>query len=630
MRPTTLLATALAVLAPLALARPAAAAPPVAAPQVAPGGDPAVRLLDLLDADATLVITFRPRALWTLDEWLGKFDGAMKPLVQGLRAEAATSLERELGVNPLAQAAWTAAGLDPTLPIVAGLGALDHVAARKAFDVLAKQPKSRIKTPFWRSRFVLGLTDEAAFRKALATAAEGPDWARVEGPPDALAKALRLGDKPAAGAGAIRAQLAARRVLAIWRPSGDTIGFLRVEGGVVIGDVFSPFARAALDPAADLPALLKLLVRPPSKRKVSATLAAGSGRALLQADAGVWTTPDRVLDLGQALGRQSVLNAFGMELDAAQRSAIVAQGAAEVGRCDDLRALPRSLGAVDGAWTVDVAPRKITMRLTTSLDPKSPLPAALPAADDGLLDVVTSADAPAVAAYYGTGLAGLRALPRPGLLARTPDDVARAVQECGGPGLLALAAFAWPHLILFTIDDAPTEVRTVLASLRNVAVAWKQFGATSAAHVGVFVGSFEPGVGSALERLLDALGATRGVRKAGPRKLDTWARAGEPTAFKTQLGDRLAAGGALGGTKALDWFWGRSSPRGAPGQPPALAVLRVDVPQVLRQLEGQLGISRPMLDAVTKRLGQLAGSLKVAPAGEPGGGLRAELELELR
>lgn len=604
-----------------------AAALPTPAHAVTPIARPAASPYDLLDADATLVLALKPRAVWTLVAWLESFGGATKPLIAGGLAEAASSLQRELGVDPLHEATWIAAGLDPNRPIVAGLAAIDHVAARRAFDALAKNLKAKTATPYWRSRFVLGVVDAGAFKKTLTAATQGPAWALVEGAPETLAKVLGLDAKNAAAA---KAKLTAQRVLAVWRPGEDTLGFLRAGDGIVIGDVFSPFARRELD-GKELPALLKLVGRTPVRRGITPSLGSPAGAALLAADAGAWTTSDRVIDLGQALGRQQILGAISYDggIDPAQLKAIVAQGSSEVARCDDLRPLPRTLGMLDAAWTLDVKPKNMTTRLTTSLAPASPLPAALTSTDDGLVDLATGAEAPAVGVYYGAGLKGLLGLPRPWASpakGKPPLDLPRAVAECGAAGLMTMAAFAWPYGIGQLFDEAPTEVKPLIMGARNVAVAWKTFSTKRDANLGVIVGSFEPALATPLQTILGALGGTRGTRKAGARNVDTFSRANEPVIFVAQPTTTVAAGTAFGGVKAIDWFWGKPSPKGAPGKPPALAALRADVAAILKQLGPGLDAgARPVLDDVAKRLGTLAGTIKVAPEA-----LTFEMGLELK
>ena len=611
----------------LAAAVALAATSPTPAHAVTPVSRAAASPYDLLDADATLVLALKPRAVWTLVGWLESFSGATKPLIAGALIEAGSSFQRELGVDPLHESTWVAAGLDPTRPIVAGLAAIDHVAARRAFDALAKNAKAKAATPYWRSRFVLGVVDPGAFKKTLAAVTSGPAWALVEGPPETLAKTLGIDPKAATAA---RAKLVAQRVLAVWRPSEDTLGFLREGDGIVIGDVFSPFARRDLD-GKELPALLKLVGRAPAKRGITPSLSSAAGTALLAADAGAWTTADRVIDLGQALGRQQILGAVGSDsgLDPAQLKAIIAQGSSEVARCDELRPLPRTLGVFDAAWTFDVKPKAMTTRLVTSLTPTSPLPAALPTSDDALVDLATGAEAPAVGIFYGAGLKGLIALPRPWAIAskgKPPLDLPRAVNECGAAGLMTMGAFAWPYGVIQLFDEAPTEVRPLINGARNVAVAWKTFSTKRDANLGVIVASFEPTLAGSLEALITAVGGTRGTRKVGTRAVDTWTKANEPIVFVAAPTATVAAGTAFGGVKALDWFWGKPSPKGAPGKPPALAALRADVAAILRQLAPTLDAgTRPVLDDVAKRLGTLAGTFKVAPDA-----LTFELALELK
>ena len=138
--------------------------------------------------------------------------------------------------------------------------------------------------------------------------------------------------------------------------------------------------------------------------------------------------------------------------------------------------------------------------------------------------------------------------------------------------------------------------------------------------VALLLASFEPSAAAALDPAEKTT-----PRTVKGRRIETWSTSPMSVRLKTTLdGGKLAYGTTLGGTRAIDWFWGRPSPRPVAGAPPLIAVARADLPRIFKQLFGADPYAARTFDEIGKHLGLVTGALEL-----DGATLGASLRMEI-
>ena len=568
--------------------------------------------LRLLDGDAPFLLTVKPKAIFAVITWLRSIGGQVGGFVSMGLAEVQKNTQQQLGFDPTTPTGYAASGLDVDAPISASFMAIDP-SYERAYQALAKardaKAQARIARAFWRHRVLLRVKDETKVKAGLkAVAANGPDTAATAD--GDLGKLLAI---DARQADKLKKLLAPKKVLLVQLgPNKEELAFFHLDGPWLVLDVFGVLGPGAIDWKRDEKELLKQLGRKPARGGAGTVTSRGAGAQLAAADAALWMDPSRVIDITKAAGRDKMLRAVAMTPDAAKMLAV---GEKEVARCEDFRPMATQGTFEDFAWTFKADGKAFELAGVWGLRAGSTLPSALAAADDGLVDLATAKDALAVGSLYTQGLKPLRTVPRPGGFAKGRASIEESARLCGFGGALFLTVLGWPQYASVVIDSLPKEVVAVLDQARNLAFAFKSFGMKPEDNLGVVLSSFEGAVGPLLDAALIAGIGQKDVHKLGSRKIDIWRprTPNDPMGFRVPLpGGRVAAGVAIGGPKALDWAYGRPSPRAAPGQTPLLAVARVDVPRAIQLFAKADPYAGAMATDVGKRLGNLTGALRLS------------------
>lgn len=609
LKPTLALVTlTLATLAPAARAQAPATAPTAAAPP---------STLQLIDADAPFVAVLRPRAVTAVFAWLGKFDGALKPLLPDSAA-----MVGEFGVDLTGD--WAALGIDPETPIAGSFMAIDVAAAEKAFHAMVDaDPKKRAKAPrmFWRTRIVAKVTDEKKAQAAVAALAASPHGQKMHmvvpatAKPDAVAAIFGADAKQGK---AIAAALKKLKIAAVGYggelSSGGHLVFLRVGGGALTIDVVALYGGGAFEWKLDAKELAKVVGRKAPKGGATAIAGRGAGKQLAEADAAIWIDPVKQLDTGKAMGWQNTVIAY-RAAPPDQAAELARVGGEEVAVCDEFRAVATGSPFEDLAFTARVKPAMIELGAVWGLRANSGLPAALATTDDGLVDL-TAGDAAFMAVSYLKSFAPLRALPRPGILAQPHNALEEKGRLCGFAAHATVGLFGWPYAAAMMLDAMAAEepeLKTMIEKLRNIVVAAKSVQFEEIVYSkSVFMGSFdEPFLHAWFGRIL----GKPSKRTVGRRSIDVWkpGRSREPWGFAwTRDRQTTVYGIAFGAPESIDWFWGRPSPSAAAGAPPFVLLGRADLPKVLAQAGTEYRYMKPWLDDFAKRTGNLGGSLGLA------------------
>jgi hypothetical protein len=585
--------------------------------------------MKLLDGDAPFVMTVKPRAIWAVWTWMKGIGGQVGMFVQSGLTEASTEMKKQFGFDPTTKEGYEASGIDPDAAIVASIMAIDPTY-EKSYKALAgmkgRDPKAlaRIPRAFWRTRIVAKVKDVAkvtAAMKAMATQG-GPGYAAL--PDGDVAKVLGTDAKEA---DKLKKQLAAKKVLAIWRPDLSygqrVVSFVRVEGTLLVIDIFAGWSDVELDWKRDGKEIVKQLGR--KQKGANALLSRGAGTQVAAADAALWVEPSRILDMTKATGRENIVRALASAQDP---KSLRDEGDKEVAQCELFRDVATKGQFEDFAWTFKADGKAFELSGVWGVRAGAQLPGALTTADDGLLDVATSKDALAVGVLFTTGLKPLRALPRPGVMAKDLKTVDEAVRLCGFGGGIVAMVFGWPQYASLVMESAPKDAQAVLDQARNVAFAFKTFGMQSADNIGVVLASAEGAAAPAIELAMSAQVGSKGSRKVGSKTVDVWKpkSPSDPMGVRSPLpGGRLAAGLALGKEKAVDWFYGRASPKAAPGQTPILAAGRLDMQKTLDLFAKADPYAGKMAADVAKKLGALSGVLRLS-----GSTLVGTLRLEIK
>jgi hypothetical protein len=554
--------------------------------------------------------------MWSVWTWMRGIGGQVGMMVQSGLTEAQTEMKKQLGFDPTSSEGFAASGLDPEASIVASIKAIDpaHERSYKAIAGLkARDPKAlaRIPRAFWRTRLVARVKDAAKVRAALAGMAKAGGEGYAALPGGDLGKLLGIDAKQA---DKLKKQLEAKQVLAVWRPdlSGQkrVISFVRLEGSLLVVDILAGFADVDLDWKRDGREVLKQFSRKP--KGVSAYLAKGAGAQVAAADAALWVEPSRLIDMTKATGRENVLRAL---MNASDPKAIQAEGDKEVQRCEEFRPMAEKGQFEDFAWTFKADPKAFELSGVWGLRAGAELPAKMVPADDGIVDVATSKDALAVGVLFSAGLKPLRDLPRHGIFKKDLAAVDEAGRLCGfGAGIITMI-FAWPQYASLQMEAAPKDALGVLDQARNVALVFKTLGMQPNENVGVVLASSEASAAPAIDAAMAKQVGPKGTRKVGSKTIDVWkpSSQSDPMGFRGPLpGGRIAAGLAIGQTKALDWFYGRPSPKAAAGQPPMLAAGRLDMARTVEQFAKADPYAGKMAADVAKKLGMLSGVLRIS------------------
>lgn len=566
--------------------------------------------LERIDANAAAVVVFRPKSVGVLVEWLQKFGGAAGPIIK-MGLDEVTRLTAEYGVDMAKPATWSETGIDMDSPIAVGLAVVDVKLAEKAFKAMTdakatEKSNAKVARPWIGTRVVMRVSDAAKIKKLMEGVAAKSGGALIF--VEKADAAVWTGDMKGADKALKKA-----KVVAIAR-AGNTTVVARLDGDWLIVDIAEPFAGDAMafDWKRDGASLLKWHGRKIGKGGATALLGKGAGARMADADFGIWSEPNRVLDTGKATGWSKVVGAL-QGIDAAQRKTIAAAGAAEVQRCEELRPVAQTGAFEDLAWTMRITPSSVEMSWAYGLRKAYALASAFLTGSDGLLDVGSTSDAVIVGAMFLNGLGPIRALPRPGVFAKGTNDTNTAMYECGWGGYMAGVAFGWPHLLGMAIDDAAQadpKAKDFVDNVRNVAVALRNVSTRDADNFGVLVASFAPG--AKLDWIPQEAGAGKSSTvTVGKRSVTVWAPKSsfEPSLFKSALdGGGTAWGAAMGGQPAVKWFWGKSAGSAAPS---AIAIGRMDVPRVMEQIGKATPMWAPYTDELRKRVGTMSGSLTI-------------------
>jgi hypothetical protein len=164
------------------------------------------------------------------------------------------------------------------------------------------------------------------------------------------------------------------------------------------------------------------------------------------------------------------------------------------------------------------------------------------------------------------------------------------------------------------LEGAPKELALLVERARNLAFAFKALGMTQKDNLGVVVASLEGSAAAAFEPAMTANFGKKSARRIGARTAEVWPARGpdEPPLFRAPLpSSRSAVGLAVGGLKAVDWFYGRPSPKPATGPTPLIAAARLDVPRMIDQFARADPFAGAIAADVAKKLGALSGSLRL-------------------
>jgi hypothetical protein len=237
------------------------------------------------------------------------------------------------------------------------------------------------------------------------------------------------------------------------------------------------------------------------------------------------------------------------------------------------------------------------------------LDAAFATQEDGLVDLAAATGVKLLVYAPLAGTAGLRALPRPGVLAQDRHAIEERARLCGSVASAELFLVGWPQYLAALLDgDAGSS--EAFRGVRNLAFALRGFGRSPAEQQMVMTASFDKAIlHDDLDRALK-----RGSTQAGKRKLVTWKsdQPGDPWAVAAEgLAGRVVYGLVWGGAPVLSWWWGQPSPAAAGGATPFVALARTELPWFFDRVLGTL-VDQP-------DLGELAGNL---------GGLKALMTLE--
>lgn len=565
------------------------------APRVARANEPPAAItLAQIDADAPVVLLFRPRAEAEVWSWLARFEGAVKPFI----GELMTSYREALGVDPTQR--WAAAGIDPETPVAVSVLAMDEAAAEKAYKATADAAPDRKKMAkgpraWWRTRVVARVLDEAKVRETVARHGMAPD-----------ALATRYGAPKQAKA--VAAWLKKQKIVAAGELE-ESVWFARVEGGFLLVDVLTPFHPGGHDWKRDAKEWAKLVARKAPKGGATELLGRGAGRRLADADLAVWIHPERWLDLGRTVGRSNILDALE---GGGEPAAIRQQGETEVARCEEFRPIATSGLFEDFVLTLRVKPNGLEASAVWSVRPGAPIAGALATVDDGLVDL-SAADAPFMLVLYLKGAAGLRALPRTPVLADV-NRMTESTVECGFAAASLVTLFAWPELAALSLDQLAAQGagwNAFMEKIRNGAIVMRTLALESWwTSSGVMVGSFDSAY--LHDWFSEQLGKPS-KRTVGQRSVDIWRpQRGSAWGFASKRGGSTLYGIAFGAPESLDWFWGRPSPTPAPGAPSYAALVKMDLPALLAQAGREYRYLAPYFDSIAKRVGPLAGSFGLA------------------
>jgi hypothetical protein len=483
-----------------------------------------------------------------------------------------------LGFDPMAKTGWFAGGLDGDVPLLASVAAID----RGAVDRIVAARGSSDRPVLWRTRAVLKLDDPAKGGRSL-TALLGLASGGVEvSPGNGAALAGMLGGATGDG-NAVVTELRAAGVLAVARvPRVDGVLLLHRHGDVAVLDLVAPYAGVPLDWKRDRAALRALLARKPGGP--GARLGRGAGTLLTRAGTVIWMDTVRLAASWAARQREEAVRLVrsGHLRPAELRPAPPS--------CADLDVLAASGPFEDLAVSVTFRGGGRQLRMTAAvswtLRPGSKLAPALAVADDLLidpLDLARSRGAAAAGAVYLRGLGGLRALPRPPLLAGA-DKLEAAEPACGEHTAELVRALAWPQVIGMHADDIAAVHRDAdraIASLRNAGFAVRNASLDPKQLEGVVTASVDPGAVPLVDGWLDLVFGAHGELPAKDRQpaRRLWSE-GPLRPWRLRVAGPGLYGAALGG--AREWYTAQNRPARA-ARPELVAEALGDVSRIWDQ-----------------------------------------------
>lgn len=577
-----------------------------------------------LDPGAEFYAVLDPAIETAVWSWLRKWDGPSKDFVGPFVTEIADTYTQTVGFD--ATAGWGPSGLDLSVPLVFARASLDDKAIAKAYAALTTERKRDAKTlaklprAYVGYRVVAAVADAKAVKKTIAALAgseigKGISFSLLEAGDAAAVGAAFHGDAKLGKT--IAAALKAHKVIAVgaYHGDGDGVVLVRLEGAWLTLDFVDVFGGLDLDWKLDKAGLVKHLTR--KAGGAAKVLATPSGKALAAARFGIWFDPVALLNAGLIHGRSNVAKGVFHAVDDADAKTVLTAGEAEVALCDEFRELAMTGAFADAAIVLRASPTAFELSTVWGLRPGTALIAALATADDGLLDPNAAGEAIAAGTVYLNGTALLRALPRPGVFARSTSDIGNAADMCGAPGWIVAAGFGWPQLLGAVMDEEAARggaSQLLVDNLRNLAgVVRRVEGPDFTTSPSLALASFDPAVG---RKLFDALAPDFGKvseQTAAKTKLLVAKpqQKGQPLLFASIASAPVVTGVALGGSAVLDWFFGLPAAKAAKGAPPWIALGRVDVPKLLRQFAKTMPYFEPYVQDALKRLGNLSTSLAV-------------------
>jgi hypothetical protein len=510
-----------------------------------------------LDPDAPAYFVVRPSAETALWAWLRKFEGAPAAVIEPMLANVAAAYTGVVGFD--ATQGWEPLGLEPSLPIAVAVPLLDDGAADRAWQALERGDRDPPRV-LVGARAVAAVTDAAKLRKLIASLVKSGSLTAPAGAATALGKGA-----PAA--------LGKLKVVAFTQLTERALLTVRVDADWLTIDVVALYGGLPLDWKQDRAAIEKFIAHQPPAGGAKARLTTGSGRALASAgfgattDAVAWT---RVLEHGARH-----IRLFGGQ----DRTA-----------CADQLAVARDGVLADFTTTLDFSAKAFTISVVYGVRRPAELAAAFPASDDAALDVNASDQLGAFVVYL-SGLAGLRALPRPAELA-TGAKALSAGRACGvgdePDDMGALESFAWPYLLALAAEEAAADAewQPILDGVRNfggVVLGLREDVWTSPSLVAF---TTDPAAGAKViaknKDEFEAKPITIKGRKALLGKKD-----GPVHAI---LDDKLTTFVVpLDGVETFKKFVARARPKAAASPP--LAALRIDGPKVLREVGRIFGLA---------------------------------------
>jgi hypothetical protein len=562
---------------------------------------PAEAAFAQLDGDAPVYGLLTPAAESAFWTWARK---AQAGDFKGMAEQRARDVQALLGVDTTT--GWEQIGLDGKAPVAFSYLAIDTTDAQLAYKALTGPAKGVAKAPrVWsRTRFVATVADEVKLRTTLETFAQKQGKTYVVGSADPAVLATVLGQPAKRGKALVAAWKKQKDLLAIidlGTQRQAIYGFVRLNGTTLTVDMLMLFGGITFDWKKDGKALVKLVARPIKEGGALAQLQTPSGKALAQAEAGLLLTPAALLDLGRVHGWQKMIQVV-EGAGEADKARMLDMGNKELLRCDEFRPLaaqgPMSAVALVAARSDTL--KGVGLGAVWTLRDQALMARTLATSDEGLVDLAAAASGPqflAVLALKDT--AGLRALPRPGILAK-PVDLHTAVHECGFAGGLTMALFGPLHMAAMHLDAEPA-LAPLFQTITNAALAVRitQSGGKPSLQ-GLLLGAFS---GQPFHAKLDTLGK-RGKKTVGKRELLMWrAKDGKRTFVATPGASKNSTvyGAVVGGDGTLDWWWGQPTPPSAGGQSPFVFMARGDLVLAVAVMQALEGGEDPLATAEMMR-----------------------------